>query len=146
MTASIAMDSNITALVVLQATTILTLIVKAGIDGIRSMANRRRQLKDRALDLIERQTVADAVHLAADRLADTVELHQQTVSRQIQQNTQLTIDNGQRTERVGEKAEAAYREANTVNLKLAAIGVQIKNSLHAPVEIEIVAPPSEHQP
>jgi len=127
-----------------QLATIATIAVNAWVTGLRADQKARREdelaardrrwlIEDRAALAValaakveanaaeikataERTAAALAIKVAADAatMAAATQAHVQQIVDSVADNTRLTVD-------VGKKAEAAYQEANSVNLKLKAI-------------------------
>ncbi len=78
----------------------------------------RRAVREREWAMEDRQQVAAklATSVNAKAAENTAQLEQLHVA--IKENTELTND-------VGDKAEAAYKEANSINLKIENIGIKL---------------------
>jgi hypothetical protein len=113
-----SIDGKLTGLIILSAGTLLASIVK----GIFEIWKDKRN-HNWAIEESER---AIAANLLASKLLAS---HQSTVIQKLDDNTDLTKE-------VGVQAAQAYEEANTVNHKLEAMGVEIQSKLDGQIKLK----------
>ena len=94
-----------------QAFIALLIVLKTLIDFIAQRAARRDLEADRAFQAKERESVARKVEDTARSLA----INTKEIKEAVAENTALTAE-------AGLKADAAYKEANNVNVKIEAVG------------------------
>ena len=110
--------------VVAQIMTLLTIMFNTRQARLRRETERREELEDRAE--LRRIEVEDRATLAAKVIASSTDLAKKVAETTVSIHEAIA-DNTRETIKVGEKADAAYVEANDSNLKVKSINKEISD-------------------